>query len=114
MHIDAYQFGRIVIDGREYNRDVILHPDHVEAGWWRREGHELHEEDLSTVMAAAPRVLIIGNGFSGCMRVPRQLVRKLRQTGMDVRVCSTREAVGLYNQLAATEPSLAAALHLTC
>lgn len=114
MHIDDYRFGRIVIDGCGYTRDVVLLPDRVEAGWRRREGHVLHEEDLTTVIAAAPRVLVIGSGYAGRMRVPQALLEKLRRLGMDVHVHPTREAVGFYNRMAAAEASLAAALHLTC
>lgn len=114
MHIDAYQFGRIVIDGKEYTQDVIIHPDRVQASWWRRQGHFLHMEDLQPLLENPPAVLIIGNGYSGVMCVPGELVAKLEAKGIAVHVSNTRESVALYNRLAATEPSLAAALHLTC
>jgi hypothetical protein len=114
MHIDAYAFGRIVIDGAEYIQDVIILPDHVQASWWRREGHFLHIEDLDTVLAAPPKVLIIGRGFAGVMKVPSELVQALEAQGIEVHVAKSREAVALYNELAPTTPSLAAALHLTC
>ena len=114
MHIDAYQFGRIVIDGAEYVQDVIILPDHVQAGWWRREGHHLHLEDLAAVLTAPPRVLIIGRGFAGVMRVPEALVQALEAQGIEVHVAKSREAVELYNELAPSTPSLAAAIHLTC
>lgn len=114
MHIDDYQFGRIVIDGKEYLQDVIILPDRVQAGWWRREGHVLHEEDLSSILVNPPACLIIGNGFSGCMRVPRPLLEKLRAHGIEIHVCKTGEAVKRFNRLQSKQPSLAAALHLTC
>lgn len=114
MHIDAYQFGRIVIDGKEYTQDVIIHPDRIEAGWWRRQGHLLHEEDLASLLQQPPEVLVIGNGFAGVMRVPGELVAKLKAQGMDVHVCHTRAAVKLYNQLQGGDKQVAAALHLTC
>lgn len=114
MHIDAYEFGRIVIDGEEYIQDVIIFPDHVQASWWRREGHFLHAGDLATVLDAPPKVLIIGKGYSGVMRVPDELVKELEARGIQVHVANSREAVETYNRLAPTEPSLAAALHLTC
>jgi hypothetical protein len=31
--IDSYEFGRIVIDGREYRADVIILPERVVADW---------------------------------------------------------------------------------
>jgi hypothetical protein len=40
--IDSYKFGRIVIDGQAYSRDVIILPDRVIRDWWRDSGHILH------------------------------------------------------------------------
>jgi len=114
MHIDEHQFGRIVIDGAEYMQDVIIFPAHVQGSWWRREGHHLHIEDLSTLLESPPEVLIIGRGFSGFMRVPDALVEALQGQGMAVHVADSREAVALYNRLAPDTANLAAAIHLTC
>jgi len=114
MHIDNYRFGSITIDGREFIEDVIIFPDHVQASWWRREGHYLHLEDLEAVLDKPPQLLIIGRGFSGAMTVPDELVRELESKGIEVHVGQSREAVALYNRLAPDNPNLVAALHLTC
>lgn len=114
MHIDAYEFGRIVIDGAEYLQDVIILPDRVQGSWWRREGHLLHIEDLDSLLQSPPEVLIIGQGFSGFMQVPGEVVEALEEQGIAVHVASSREAVALYNSLAADTAGLAAAIHLTC
>jgi hypothetical protein len=37
-HIKHYQFGRIVVDGQEERRDLIILPDRVVRNWWRRDG----------------------------------------------------------------------------
>ena len=47
--IDHYDFGRIVIDGREETRDLIILPDRVVRDWWRQEGHVLVVDDLGEV-----------------------------------------------------------------
>ena len=39
--VESYSFARIVVDGTQYTRDLILFPDRVEDNWWRREGHEV-------------------------------------------------------------------------
>ncbi|MFQ5581998.1 MAG: Mth938-like domain-containing protein [Mariprofundaceae bacterium] len=114
MHIDEYEFGRIVIDGKEYIQDIIIFPDSIQASWWRREGHYLHTEDLAMIIDRPPNVLIIGQGFSGCMRVPDELIETLKAKGMQVHVAHTRDAVALYNRLSGGDQSIAAALHLTC
>lgn len=114
MHIDDYRSGSITIDGREFIQDVIIFPDHVQASWWRREGHYLHIEDLQEVLKSPPATLIIGRGFSGAMTVPGELVAELEAQGITVHVEKSREAVELYNSLAPAAPNLVAALHLTC
>ena len=48
--INSYQFGLIVINRRRYTRDVIIFPDRVLDGWWRKEGHRLYVEDLKEVL----------------------------------------------------------------
>ena len=48
--IDGYSFGRVTIDGREETRDVIVLPERVVRGWWRKEGHGLVLEDLDEVL----------------------------------------------------------------
>ncbi|RLI30667.1 hypothetical protein DRO48_02760, partial [Candidatus Bathyarchaeota archaeon] len=44
--IEAYGFGYIVVDGKRYTSDVIIFPDRVMDGWWRKEGHRLYVDDL--------------------------------------------------------------------
>ena len=46
MHIDSYEFGRIVVDGRAYSQDLILLPDGIQDSWWRQESHLLQIADL--------------------------------------------------------------------
>jgi integrase len=48
--IDGYTFGRVTIDGREETHDVIVLPERVVRGWWRKEGHRLVLEDLDWVL----------------------------------------------------------------
>jgi len=38
MHIDSYQFGRIVIDGVGYGSDLIILGDGVQENWRRVRG----------------------------------------------------------------------------
>ena len=72
MKIDHYSFGRIGIRGCDYDADVIVFPDHVQERWWRQEGHRVGQEDLQTVFANAPQLLVIGTGYYGRMQVPKE------------------------------------------
>jgi hypothetical protein len=110
--IDSYGFGRVTIDGREEMRDVIVLPERVVRGWWRKEGHGLVLEDLDAVLDELPERLLVGTGAYGRMRPDPGAVEALRARGVDVEVLPTGEAVERYAEL---DPGkTAAALHLTC
>ncbi len=114
MHIDSYQFGKIVIDGAAYNSDVIILGDSVQSNWWRRQGHSLSAEDLKTVIAAKPSVLVVGCGASGLMKVPDQTRQVLQENDIQLQALDTSEAVQRFNELSQAGEIVAAALHLTC
>ncbi|MEA3275147.1 MAG: MTH938/NDUFAF3 family protein [Pseudomonadota bacterium] len=114
MQIDHYNFGRIDIGGRGYDADVIIFPDHVQEHWWRREGHRLAHEDLETILADPPQLLVIGTGYYGRMQVPEETLAPLRAEGVEVRVLKTSDAVAELNRLQKDCPRIVAALHLTC
>jgi hypothetical protein len=112
MRIDSYSFGRIVIDGKIYTKDVLIFPDLVISPWRRKEGHLLKIEDLEEVLKEKPDVLVIGKGYSGVMQVPDVIVQALAIEGIRVVVKNTSEAVGVFNIL--NYQKKVAAFHLTC
>lgn len=112
--IDAYEFGRVTVDGRDYRADVIVLPDRVVGDWWRVEGHGLLPEDLGEVVAAEPKILVVGTGAYGAMAVPDDTVTYLAGRGVKVEAYDTATAVRRYNDLAAGGERVAAGLHLTC
>jgi hypothetical protein len=111
--IDSYSFGSITVDGKRYTSDVIIYPQRVNSSWWRKEGHNLHLEDLQEVLRYQPEVLVIGQGKPGLMKVGSDLIEQLNQRGIEVRFAPTAKAVRMYNELCAGK-KVVAALHLTC
>jgi hypothetical protein len=110
--IDGYGFGHVTIDGCEETRDVIVLPQRVVRGWWRKDGHGLVLEDLSDVLDELPGRLVVGTGAHGRMRPDPGTLEMLRARGVDVEVLPTAEAVTRYAEL--DPQTTAAALHLTC
>ena len=90
--IESYRFGQIVIDGRRYDRDVIIYPDRVDGQWWREEGHSVAPADLWGVLQAPPELLVIGQGSPGLMDVPAATLQRLQQAGIEVIVEPTGRA----------------------
>ena len=114
MHIDSYQFGKIVIDGVGYNSDLILLGDTVQSDWWRKQGHSLAAEDLETVLKAKPSVLVVGCGASGLMDVPDQTRQALKKRDIQLEMHDSYKAVQKFNELSEAGVNVAAANHLTC
>jgi len=114
MHIDSYQFGRIVIDGVGYGSDVIILGDAVQENWRRVRGHSLCIEDLESVIAARPSVLVVGCGAYGVMKAPEETCETLSAHDIRVEALKTGEAVERFNELLQRGLNAAAALHLTC
>jgi len=113
MKIDSYSFGRIVINGKTYTSDVIIYPNRVNASWRRKEGHLLQFSDMAEVLQAKPDVLVIGTGYAGVMRIPREIVDRIAAQGIEVKVERTAKAVEVYNDLQGAK-TVIAALHITC
>jgi hypothetical protein len=113
MHIDSYEFGSITIDGRTFRNDLLIWPGQIKHDWWRRESHFLQLDDIPEALAAAPQVLVVGQGDPGRMEVDPVLAAYLRQKGVDLVTLPTAAACQMINRLADTR-RLVAALHLTC
>lgn len=114
MNIDAYTFGRMVIDGTAYTSDLIIFPEgRIEDSWWRRSGHRLCLEDIARLTAAAPSELIVGTGANGMMRPDPGLEDALNAKGVTLRACPTAEAVTVFNSRQASQ-RIGACFHLTC
>lgn len=112
MQIDKYEFGGIVIDGKEYNRDVIITSKDVR-GWWRVKGHEVCVKDLEAIENECFEVLIIGTGYFGIVKVLPEVKEWAKKRGVELIALPTKEACSLYNEKG-KEKKIVAALHLTC
>jgi hypothetical protein len=110
--IDHYEFGRIVVDGRQETRDLIILPTRVVRNWWRQEGHALVVDDLGEVLDELPPHLVVGTGAAGRMRPDPDTIQHLLERGVTVEALPTSQAVRRFGEL---DPArTAAALHLTC
>jgi hypothetical protein len=114
MIITHYEFGRISVDGKDYQSDVIISPNGVQDQWWRKQGHNLAVDDLETVVQSKPEVVIIGSGYYGRMQVPDATREYLVNKGIRVEIATTSEAVTRFNELQQDCARIVAALHLTC
>ena len=112
--IDHSAFGSIQIGGRIYTTDILIYPDgRVADQWWRRHGHRLAYEDLASLLASGPDVIVIGAGVQGRMQPEPGLEKALQARGIELVMDTTGEAVNHFNRLHGTRKT-GAGFHLTC
>ena len=111
--IESYNFGKIIIDGTEYNSDIIIYKNSIDDKWWRKESHNLRIEDIEKILDNKPAILIIGTGCYGLMKVPLELIKYLESNNIEVIIKRTKAACDEYNTLY-QKKNVVAAFHLTC
>ena len=114
MKIETYSFSEMVYDGKTYTSDLIIYPDHVDASWWRQQGHRLAADDIGDILAASPEILVIGTGYAGNMTVPDDVRQTLENHQIKVVAQTTADATATFNRLVEEGKDVAGAFHLTC
>ena len=112
-HVDEVSLGAITVDGKKYDRDVIIYPDSVDNSWWRREGHSLFPADLRQVAAAQPDVIVVGCGQTGVLKVPQETRDWVTAQGIEFIDLPTKDACEEYNRLKDVR-RVVGCMHLTC
>jgi len=111
--IDSYKFGKIVIDGKTYNSDLIIYPDKIKINWWRKVGHQLIYEDIQEILVEKPEILIVGTGAFGLMIVSDETKKIIKENNIKLIVQKTERACKTYNSMS-KDKNVVLALHLTC
>lgn len=113
MKIDTYSFGKIVINGKEYNSDVIIFADRVYSSWRRLKGHLLQLPDINKILKCNPNTIIIGTGANGLMKIHKSVTLELENRNIKLIEEKTKESIEIYNQIS-PDRNVIAGLHLTC
>lgn len=112
--IESYRFGSMVIDGKQYTKDIIIFPDeNILSPWWRREGHVLAVTDLAELIKAAPEIIICGTGAMGVMKPAVDVIDFLQASNIAFIADETGKAVEIFNRLSGTK-KVGGCFHLTC
>lgn len=106
----------MVVNGKRYTSDLIVFPEKVVSGWWRKEGHKLCVEDLKEVLSHTPlpEVLVVGTGYSGLVKVLPEVEKALKEQGIKLVVQPTGEAYKTFNMFLKAGRLVVGAFHLTC
>ncbi len=111
MKIEELNFGSIKIDGIKYDKDLIITSKGIIPEWWRKEGHKIFWEDLSSLNFEGIKYLLIGNGFSGAVQIMDDLKEKMKEKNIIIISKNTQKIIKEYEQY---KDKAILALHLTC
>jgi hypothetical protein len=117
VHVDAYEFGRITIDGVVYEHDVVIEKGEIRK---RKKGPSKprRAEFGHTPLTAEEKIpwsgerLWIGTGASGLLPVTDELRREARRRGIELLIATTPALVERINESLPSRTNLI--LHVTC
>ena len=117
--IDAVNWGKVKIEGRDYWQVLIIGDkviprevekvkgkygtDHLIADW---------EEEL--LFSENPEVILIANGWSGVLKTSQKSKVKSQKLGIELKVVLTPKVVTEYNRLVNQGKRVNALIHTTC
>lgn len=117
MNIDYPRFGKIVIEGKSFDHDIVLEDGHVRA---RDKGpsRRFKSQYGHTPLTAGEDIpwsrhrLIIGTGYSGRLPVLTEVEEVAESKGVELQVLPTFEACEILSDIDRSEVN--AVLHVTC
>jgi len=116
--IDSFNFGFIVVDGKQYICDVVILPDgkvkEREASKARLGSHTITWSDVASMANQQPEVVVIGTGTSALAKLSADVGINLGRANLNLLVLPSFQAVEKFNQLADEGKRVAALIHITC
>lgn len=116
--ITSYNFGFIVVDGKQYLYDVVIHPDGAvserQPGRGRLGSHKITSEEVQRLQDMQPDFILIGTGASGLARLADDAQSHIQQPESNIELLPSVKAAQKYNQLVDEGKRVAALFHITC
>jgi len=119
--IQQYQFGSIIINGKEYHNDVEIRWDGQVLDWWRKQNHIIDLEDIKRALEQKPELIIIGTGAYGVAKITEMAKQEIEKQGVELIIDKTEEAVKTFNIIKehskeeqGKEKKIIGLFHLTC
>jgi hypothetical protein len=116
--IDSFNFGFIVVDDKQYTRDVIILPDGTvkerDSGKGRLGSHSIARSEVESLTRSQPDVILIGTGVQGMARLARDAEHFLMEPSLNLTLLPSPQIVKKYNQYIEDGEKVAALIHVTC
>lgn len=117
-HVSEIAWGRITLATGESFRDVKLWPGGAREWDWRETGMRhspgIGLAEVRELLDRGCDVVVLSRGQSLVLQTSDDVLRALRESGIEVIHVESREAVRRYNELAAEGRRVGALIHSTC
>ncbi len=116
MHVGAFRFGSIEIDGTMYDHDVVIDRGRVRKRR-KKPSKPLRDRYGHTPLSAAEAIpwkcrrLIVGTGANGALPIAEDVTNEARARGVELVTLPTEQAIQV---LAEVSVGTNAILHVTC
>jgi len=119
--IETFKWGQFQIrgrlhsaDGKGVGKDICIVGGEVQP-WSARKGHRLRPKMVTCALSPGVRILVIGNGVNGAIRVPKKTRQAVAAAGIEELIIEkTPKACQVYNRLARKGEAVALLAHGTC
>jgi uncharacterized protein len=109
--VNAYEPGRITINGVPHERSIALLPDRLISDWKPQSVAELAAEHFRVIADLQPDVVLLGTGLKQLFLAPA-LYAPIPDQGIGIEMMGTASACRTYNILATEGRRVAAILML--
>lgn len=104
----------MIIDGSQYEHDVIVHR-HAVSTWRRAESHMFDLDEFKAIVDKnKPKSVVIGNGHDGVMRVDPEIKKWCQEKNIKLTIKKTGQAKDVYNEQLIDKKDVLGMFHLTC
>jgi hypothetical protein len=97
--IEEYNFGKITIDGKVYDKDIQTDWNGNVSEWLRQEDKIIGITDVAGSVEKEPQSLVIGTGQKGMVKLAEEAKIFIQERGIELFMDETEEAVRTFNIL---------------
>jgi hypothetical protein len=119
LHIDATQFGEIIIDNKKYHQVLII-GDKIEERDYKKlkelfdTAHKIGDWEIEALISNNPEIIIIGTGQNGAMEIDEKIVKKFKDMSIETIIAEIPKAIEIYNDQVKLDKKVNALMHTTC
>jgi hypothetical protein len=118
IKIDSFSFGSIVVNGKKYRHDIIIHPDGMverrKGGLWMFGPHSFTKKEIEGLKRTGAEVIIAGTGTNDRAALSSEAKSYADEAQLNLTALPSHEAVDRINKLTGEGKRVAAILHITC